>query len=102
MTPDRQDRDGRRRHARDPRGLTERAWTDLREALADLGRETGHAVIVEPVGDQPLLEALEARHVVQHPADVALVLRGYLDLARHRDVADRPRIQALQIGVGDL
>src|SRR5262249_25070013 len=92
----------RRRHSRDARRLPQRARANLGEALADLRREARHAAVVEPLGDQALLEALEAGHVIEHAADIALVLRGHFDLARHRDVADRPRIEALQVGVADL
>src|SRR2546425_742474 len=102
VTPDREDRDGRRGHAGNARGLTQGAWPQLDEPLADLGRETGHRAIVEFVGDQPLLEPFEARHVVEHAADVTLVFCRDLDLARDRGVGDRIRVEPSHVGVGHL
>src|SRR5262249_4038142 len=100
-TPDGEDRDGGRRHTGNARGLAERARTDLREPLADFGREARHAAVVEPFRDQALLETLEARHVVQHAADVAFVLRGDFDLTRDRDIGEGPRGQALHFGASE-
>src|SRR5437867_1808424 len=83
VAPNGEDRDRGRGHAGNARGLPERARAHLREPLADFGRQAGHRAVVETIWDPARLEALEARHVVEHPADVARVFRSDLDLAGH-------------------
>src|SRR5262245_16715616 len=100
MTPDGEHGQRGRRHTRDARSLTERPRSYLAEPLAYLGGETGHRQEVERDWDQLRLEFLEARHVVEHSPNVALVFRGDFDLPRDRRLGDRARIDPLYVGVG--
>src|SRR5919108_5841378 len=102
MAPDGEHGHRRGSHAGDARSLPERARPDGAEPLTDLRGEPGHGVIVERGRYQALLHPLEARHLVEHPPDVAVVLRGDLDLAGDTGIVDRSPVQPREVRVRRL
>jgi hypothetical protein len=83
---DEQQRDGRRRHPLDARGLSHGLRTMLRELLLHFSGKPANRAVIQVRGNVQLLLAELAPDLVALPLDVPLVLGHDLDLLAHFEV----------------